>query len=367
MGGLRAGCVGICPGSMDVEKSFAAALAACLLAIGLLIAAPAAHADVKTGVDAWNQGDYVRAVTEWRPLAIAGNADAQFNLGQAYKLGRGVPVDLPVALEWFRKSAEQGHEKSADNYGLLLYQQGRLEDSMPYIKASAGRGEPRAQYVYATALFNGDIAPRDWVRAYALMTRAAQAGVTQATTSLAQMDQYIPVAQRQEGLALATSMARSPAPASAPAPQMAQAGPAPTVAPAPIAPPRSRPAPPPAAVTAPAPVAAPPVVAAGPEPRPPVTKRNPRPQPVPAIAAPAPVASGRYRVQLGAFREQGRAPALWKSLSGRVTGLAAFQPSYVPGNGLTRLLVGPLSSAAEAQRLCARIKPTGTPCVVQGN
>ncbi len=364
-------------GNMDVNKSFVAALAACLLAICLLIAAPAAHADVKAGVDAWNQGDYARAVNEWRPLAINGNADAQFNLGQAYKLGRGVPVDLPVALEWFRKSADKGHEKSADNYGLLLYQQGRLEDSMPYIKASADRGEPRAQYVYATALFNGDIAPRDWVRAYALMTRAAQAGVGQATTSLTQMDQYIPVAQRQEGLALATSMGRSPTPSSAPAPQLAQAGPPPKAAPAPKPAPTprapvaaaapSRPAPPaPVIMPAPAPAT---VVATGPEPRPPVTKRNPRPQPAPvtAAAAPAPTAAGRYRVQLGAFREQGRAPALWKSLSGRVSGLSAFQPSYVATNGLTRLLVGPLSSTTDAQRLCARIKTTGTPCVVQGN
>ncbi len=94
---------------------------AAALAVGLLMTAPAARADVKRGVDAWNQGDYPTAVNEWRTLAIGGNSDAQFNLGQAYKLGRGVPVDLPVALEWFRKAAEQGHEKAADNYGLLLF------------------------------------------------------------------------------------------------------------------------------------------------------------------------------------------------------------------------------------------------------
>ena len=56
-----------------------------------------ARADVKAGVDAWQAGDYRTAVDEWRPLAIAGDADAQFNLGQAYKLGRGVPADLAQA------------------------------------------------------------------------------------------------------------------------------------------------------------------------------------------------------------------------------------------------------------------------------
>ena len=176
------------------------------LAAGLLAVTPAARADVKQGVDAWNQGDYARAVAEWRPLALGGDTDAQFNMGQAYKLGRGVPVDLPVALEWFRKAAERGHEKASDNYGLLLYQQGRLQDAMPYLKTSAERGEPRAQYVYATVLFNGDLAPRDWVRSYALMLRASQAGIAQATSSLTQMDPYISEAQRRDAAALAVTL-----------------------------------------------------------------------------------------------------------------------------------------------------------------
>ena len=328
----------------------------------ILLCASAASADVKSGVDAWNQGDYARAIEEWRPLAISGNPDAQFNLGQAYKLGRGVTLDLPVALEWFRKASEKGHEKAKDNLGLLLFQQGRREESMPYIKASSDRGEPRAQYVYGTALFNGDLAPRDWVKAYALMTRASKAGVSQAAASLAQMDAYIPEEQRKQGLELATGLSS--------APQLAQATPpkAPAVAPAPRAAPPHKPAPAPAAQQLP--VAA----ADGPSDRPPVTKRNPapaRPQPPIQTAAPAPTpapaSAGRYRIQLGAFREGSRAPALWKSVSAKVSGLSAFQPSYVVTNGLTRLLVGPVGSSSEAQQLCARIKPTGTPCVVQGN
>src|SRR3546814_11652875 len=70
-----------------------AALLAFPLALASMLAAPAL-ADVKDGVDAWQAGNYQAAVAEWRPLAIAGDADAQFNLGQAYKLGRGVLTDL---------------------------------------------------------------------------------------------------------------------------------------------------------------------------------------------------------------------------------------------------------------------------------
>ena len=56
---------------------------------GLALAAPAL-AGVKEGVDAWTRGDFAGAIREWQGPAAAGDADAQFNLAQAYKLGRGV-------------------------------------------------------------------------------------------------------------------------------------------------------------------------------------------------------------------------------------------------------------------------------------
>ena len=172
-----------------------------LIGIGLALglAAPAL-ADVKQGVDAWQRGDYATAIKEWRPLAISGDADAQFNLAQAYKLGRGVPTDLKQAEMWYKKAADKGHVQAADNYGLVLFQNGDRKGALPWLEKSATRGEPRAQYVLGTALFNGDIADKDWVRAYALMTRASSAGLPQASNTLAQMDQYIPLVQRQQGI-----------------------------------------------------------------------------------------------------------------------------------------------------------------------
>src|SRR3569623_1168389 len=57
-------------------------------ALSLMVAAAVpALADTKAGADAWNRGDYPTAVAEWRKAAIAGDADAQFDLAQAYKLG----------------------------------------------------------------------------------------------------------------------------------------------------------------------------------------------------------------------------------------------------------------------------------------
>ena len=69
-----------------------------LAAGAVLILAQPALADVKAGVDAWQQGDYAKAVAIWQPLAQSGDPDAQFNMGQAYKLGRGVKTDPSAAI-----------------------------------------------------------------------------------------------------------------------------------------------------------------------------------------------------------------------------------------------------------------------------
>jgi uncharacterized protein len=168
-----------------------------------------AHADVRAGVTAWEAGDYARAVREWRPLAVAGDADAQFNLAQAYKLGRGVAVDLVQSSVWFRRAADQGHLQAQDNLGLVLYDMGQRAEALPYLQTSAERGEPRTQFVMGAELFNGERISRDLPRAYAYMKRASDAGLQRAAAALVQMDGAIPLEQRREGLALAAAMEAS--------------------------------------------------------------------------------------------------------------------------------------------------------------
>lgn len=326
------------------------------LAVTLLVAAMPASADVKAGVDAWQQADFARALSIWRPLAVAGDADAQFNMGQAYKLGRGVPVDLTIAGDWYRRAADQGHEKAQDNYGLILFQQGQRELAMPYIRRSADRGEPRAQYLLGTALFNGEYGPKDWVQAYALMSAAASAGLPQAQQSLAQMDSYIPEDQRRDGRQLALAMqqgkARSTptgASATTPVKSAAQLRPVPKpVQSAPVPPSRVASAP----ASAPAPTPAP-----SPAPAKPVMQ--------PAAAPVAAPATGLWRIQLGAFSQDAGARTLWQRLSAKVADLAPYQPFYVKADGLTRLQAGPLGSQADATRLCARVKASGADCLIK--
>ncbi|PZU70448.1 SPOR domain-containing protein [Sphingobium sp.] len=329
----------------------------------LLTAALPALADVKAGVDAWQQGDYAKAIAEWRPLANAGDPDAQFNLGQAYKLGRGVPADLNSAVDWYRKATAQGHARAEDNLGLLMFQQGDRAGAMPYLQHAAARGETRAQYIVGTALFNGDMVGKDWVRAYAMMTRASASGLPQATTSLQQMDKYIPADQRKQGLALASSMeaqekslasASLTLPATAAQPRPAYPAPAPAKpAPAPVTQ---------VAVAKPQPAAPKPAPEAS---KPPPSKPTP-PKPAPS-KMPAPAASGDWRVQLGAFGDEGRARALWSQLTRKVSGLSGYQPYLVKAGSVTRLQAGPIASSADASRLCSSIKAAGADCMPKKN
>src|SRR3954468_17409080 len=56
-------------------------------ALVALVASPLSAQSVKAGIEAWQHADYATAVAIWRPLAESGDADAAFNLGQAYRLG----------------------------------------------------------------------------------------------------------------------------------------------------------------------------------------------------------------------------------------------------------------------------------------
>lgn len=277
---------------------------------------------------------------------MAGDADAAFNLAQAYKLGRGLPVDLKLAQDWYQKAADKGHTRAEDNLGLVMFQNGDRQRALPYIQKSADRGEPRAQYVLGTALFNGDMVKKDWVRAYAMMTRASAAGIAPASASLAQMDRYIPLEQRQKGLTLAREFEESAA-----RPMLADAPSRPIRTAAPAI--RNQNVPPSEGREAARQVVKPPVMAAP----------RPAPKPVVVAAKPTTVSGPSWRVQLGAFGDPGNARALWNSLERRVSGLNGLQPYLVKAGAVTRLQAGPFASKAAAEKACGSVKAAGQSCL----
>lgn len=341
---------------------------------------------VRDGVEAWSQGDYDAAVSQWQAPADAGDADAMFNMAQAYRLGRGVPRDDAAAEALYARAAEAGHMRAADTYGLMLFQSGRREEAIPYITPAASRGDPRAQYLLGVAHFNGMLVARDWERAYALLTLANAAGLPQAANTIIRMDEHIPIAERQRGVALARVMGeeaertRAVNLASLDLAVNEDNGPAPA---RPVRMAGNTPAAPPSGVEAargaiaqartadgtsspanagasyvstmrPAtqPVAPPPVRVA-------VT---PATAPVTVPAAPATM-NGPWRVQLGAFSQSGNAERLWSRLSNR-TELAGSTQILIPTGRVTRLLAGGFPTSDAARSACDALKASGQDCLV---
>jgi TPR repeat protein len=59
--------------------------------------------------------DYAKAVQLYRPLAAAGNPDAQVNLGYMFDEGLGVSRDYGEAVRWYRLAADQGQPQGLNN------------------------------------------------------------------------------------------------------------------------------------------------------------------------------------------------------------------------------------------------------------
>jgi len=277
------------------------------LAIGLAVLATSAAApaqSVRAGIQAWQKADYSTAAAIWRPLAEKGDADAAFNLGQAYRLGRGVAPNIGAAQTWFERAARKGHVDAQTTLGLLLFENGDQPGGLRWLKLGADKGEPRALLIYGTALFNGDHVPRNRVLGYAYVGRAAAQGLEPAKRTLAQLDALLPLEYRQKGVAVAMAEARK--------------------------------SPPPGSRSA-----------------------KPTPKPIRAAAAAQAPASGGWRIQLGAFAQRSSAEALFRKVSGN-TALAGRSPIYVPAGAVTRLQVGPFASRAAAAAACGALK--GQPC-----
>ncbi len=272
----------------------------------LLLAAPLHAQSVKTGIELWQKGNHEAAVAVWTPLAAKGDADAAFNLGQAYRLGKGVPIDLARAHQYLEPAARKEHVDAAATLGILLFQNGNRTGAMRWIKLAANGGEPRSLLLYGVALYNGDGVAADPVGAYAYVSRAAAQGMASAKETLAEMDAAMTLDQRVKGLAMAKAMVGA----------RQSTVPAPTVAASTTAPP----APTPAKAATPAPSVAP--------------------------------ASGKWRIQLGAFGQRASAEALFARLRGKV---GARQAYYIPVGKVTRLQVGPYESRAAAATACASL------------
>ena len=144
------------------------------------LAAPA-WADFKTGMDAYQRGDYATALAEWQPLAEQGQAVAQYQLGLLYANGKGATKDDAKARQWYEKAAVQGHTEAQVNLGvMLMYARGGQQDykmAVYYLRQAANQGNDLAQRKLGQMYERGEGVQQDNVKAYMWYSLGSANGV----------------------------------------------------------------------------------------------------------------------------------------------------------------------------------------------
>lgn len=92
-----------------------------------------------------DQANLGTALQVWLASAEAGDAEAQFYVGQIFEKGLGVPPDYPSAAVWYQRAAEQGHTGAQIGLG-SFYESGRgvaqdAQAALRWYRSAAGLAE----------------------------------------------------------------------------------------------------------------------------------------------------------------------------------------------------------------------------------
>ncbi|MFM2121170.1 MAG: hypothetical protein RL722_2638, partial [Pseudomonadota bacterium] len=155
------------------------------LGVGLSLLAPSARADaLQDGLSAVNRKDYPEAIRQLEPLAKAGNAQAQLQIGLLHYHGHGVRESDAQARQWFEKAARQGSAPAQFQlanmyaYGLAELPEG----ADPYRVAAqwyfeaARQGLAEAQYSLGILFLTGSGVQQSQEEAQKWIVRAAAQG-----------------------------------------------------------------------------------------------------------------------------------------------------------------------------------------------
>jgi len=163
----------VCNGAMKRVTAFA---------VLLVVLATPAWAGWDEGVVAYDRSDYATAFREMKPLAEQGDAVAQFNLGNMYRTGRGVPQDYAEAERWYRRAVEQGNASAQFNLGVKYYNSLPQDyaEAAKWFRKAANQGNADAQYHLGVIYDKGYDLPQDYVQAHMWYSLAEAQGRTAA-------------------------------------------------------------------------------------------------------------------------------------------------------------------------------------------
>lgn len=172
-------------------------MATLLIVSGVLSStAPAAEVYSTTEDYIWQE-----RFAERLKVARAGNAEAQFNIGEMYEKGSGVLPDLKSAFTWFELAAKQGHQKAQYKIAYMYYRgegvTANPAKAFPLMERLASNGYVRAQYYLAVMHETGAGTARNLEQARMWYSRAAAGGYITAAEALADKKRFPPQASSE--------------------------------------------------------------------------------------------------------------------------------------------------------------------------
>ena len=132
----------------------------------------------KIGGKFYENKEYKKAVVWWQKAANQGYAKSQYNLGNCYSEGLGVPQSYVNAVKWYTKAAEQGDASAQCNLG-YCYEVGQgvkqsYEKAVEWYSKAAEKGLASAQYILGNCYSEGLGISKSYEKAVEWYNKAAE-------------------------------------------------------------------------------------------------------------------------------------------------------------------------------------------------
>lgn len=119
------------------------------------------------------------AHAQWLPLAKAGHAESQYNMGLMTRQGLGTAVDVPASVQWMRRAAAAYHPEALFALAMLHARgadgvEKSPAEALTLCLSAAGSGHAKAAFYAGEHLYYGIEVTPDSARGIELLTQAAQ-------------------------------------------------------------------------------------------------------------------------------------------------------------------------------------------------
>lgn len=157
--------------------------------------------------------DLPSAIGWFRRAAENGHAAAAYKYAAYLEAGEGVALDLPAARHWYGIGAEAGNADAQFQFARLLDAgEGGPADpaaAQRWLERTALQGHPEALFVLGDLTYRGERRPADPVRGWALLRLAEEFGMTEAGSNRRYIESRLLPSELSRATALAQQLAAS--------------------------------------------------------------------------------------------------------------------------------------------------------------